>query len=72
MLYFVAAYTGLRASELASLSPSSFDLTATPPTLTVKAGYSKHKRKDVLPLHPELVRQLATWLKGRDGLLWPG
>ncbi len=45
-LYTVAAYTGFRASELASLTPSSFALGTTPPTLTVEAGYSKHRRKD--------------------------
>ena len=46
LLHTVAADTGFRASELASLSPSSFALDATPPPLTVEAGYSKHRRKD--------------------------
>ena len=72
MLYFVAAYTGLRASELASLKRDSFELEDTLPTLTVEAAYSKHKRRDVLPLHPELVRQLASWLASREDRLWPG
>jgi hypothetical protein len=40
MLYLVSVYTGLRASELASLTPESFALDATPPTLTVEAAYS--------------------------------
>ena len=56
--------TGLRKKELASLTPGSFDLAATPPTLTVEATVSKHRRKDVLPLHPELVAMLPRWLKG--------
>ncbi len=72
MLYTTSLYTGLRASELASLTPESFDLDAIPPTVIVEAAYSKRKRQDVLPLHPDLVRRLREWLAGRDGLLWPG
>ena len=64
MLYLIAGYTGLRASELASLNVSSFDLEEQ--TITVEAGYSKHRREDVLPLHPELVLRLREWLPGRD------
>jgi integrase len=55
MLYFTAAATGLRASELASLKPASFNLDANPPTVTLEAAYSKHRREDTLPLHSELV-----------------
>ena len=62
MLYLTALFTGLRASELASLTESSFDLTTDPPTVTVEACYSKHRREDVLPLHPALATQLADWL----------
>lgn len=65
MLYRVAAYTGLRASELASLSEASFDMASDPPTVTVEAGYSKHRRKDELPLHPELAEVLRQWLASR-------
>jgi integrase len=74
MLYTVAAYTGLRASELASLTPSSFDLGASTPSVTVEAAYSKHRRQDVLPLHPHLAEQLRAWLeaKATDARLWPG
>jgi integrase len=74
MLYTVAAYTGLRASELASLTPGSFRLDETPPTVTVLAGYSKHRRQDVLPLHPSLVESLRPWLAGKkpDTPVWPG
>ena len=74
VLYTVAAYTGLRASELASLTPASFTLDASPPTVCVEAGYSKHRRKDHVPLHPALVAELRQWLAGRpaDAPLWPG
>ncbi len=74
MLYTVASFTGLRASELASLTATSFALDATPPVVTVAAAYSKHRREDVVPLHPELVSQLRGWLAGfaPTAPLWPG
>jgi integrase len=76
MLYLVAAYTGLRASELASLTPRSFNLQWDPPTVTVQAAYSKHRRQDVLPLHPDIASRLASYLPGcpedPPGLAWPG
>ena len=65
-LYLTATYTGLRASELASLTPGSFDFDANPPTVTVQAAYSKHRRKDVLPLHPDLAERLQAWLRMRE------
>ncbi len=66
MLYRVAAMTGLRASELASLTTASFDLNADPPTVTVQAACSKHRREDVLPLHPDLATRLRQWFSERD------
>src|SRR5262249_22099850 len=74
MLYLVAGSTGLRASELASLAPASFAPDADPPVVAVEAAYSKHRRRDVVPLHPGLVRELRNWLAGKaDGEpLWPG
>ena len=59
LLYLTAAYTGLRASELASLTPASFDLQSDPPMVVVEAGDSKHRQRDELPLHPELAVTLA-------------
>ena len=76
VLYHVALTTGLRASELASLTPRSFDLNSDPPTIAVEAGYSKHRRRDVLPLRPDVAVILREYLasSGRTGneLLWPG
>lgn len=73
LLYLTALYTGLRASELASLQTASFQLGAAP-TVTVEAGYSKHRRRDTLPLHPALVLELTPWLAGKapGALVWPG
>ena len=74
MLYLVSAYTGLRASELASLKPSSFNLDDETPTVTVEAAYSKRRREDVVPLHAELVERLRPWLalKAKSERVWPG
>jgi site-specific recombinase XerD len=63
-IYLLSYLTGLRKKELASLTLGSFDLLATPPTLTVDATVSKHRRKDVLPLHPELVTMIPKWVNG--------
>lgn len=74
VLYRVAAYTGLRAQELASLTPASFDLGGTPPTVRVEACYSKHRREDILPLQEDLAGQLREFLAAGtdpDERLWP-
>ena len=47
VVYMVAAYTGFRAAELASLTPESFDLDHR--SVTVEAGYSKRRRRDTQP-----------------------
>ena len=61
-LYRVALATGFRASELASLTPESFDLTADPPTIEVQAGFSKRRRHDVQPIPLTLASAIAPWL----------
>jgi integrase len=63
-VYISSYMTGLRRKELASLTPRSFDLDGAPPTLTVQATVSKHRKKDVLPLHPQLVEMLREWTHG--------
>lgn len=71
-LYLVAASTGLRASELASLTADSFALDGTPPTVTVEAAYSKRRRRDVVPVPRSILTRLRAFLAGRAGVLWPG
>ena len=66
MLYLMAAFTGLRASELASLTTQSLNFRCDPPTLTVEAACSKHRREDVLPLHAGLAVRLRQWLQERS------
>lgn len=74
LLYVLALSTGLRASELASLKPDSLDLDVNPPTVTVRAGYSKRRRLDVLPLPSDILQIARTWLKTKmpGQPLWPG
>lgn len=72
-IYLFAYLTGLRRSEMGSLTKRSFKLKSEPPTVTVEAINSKHRRKDVLPLHPQLVMMLGEWLKElkSDEFLFP-
>jgi len=65
-IYILAYFTGLRRQELASLTPASFRLEDEQPTLKVEAACSKHRREDVLPLHPELVEMLREWVEGLE------
>ncbi len=63
MLYRVAVETGLRANELRSLKVSSFDLDHG--IVTVRAGYSKRKREDTVPLRPDTAAELREFLSGK-------
>ena len=83
-LYTLAVMTGFRAKELASLTASSFDFRANPPTVTVEAKNEKSGRGATLPLHPFAADKVVTWLKSRPQssaepitkplveTLWPG
>jgi integrase len=73
LLYGLALGSGLRAAELASLTPASFDWEAR--TVTVEAAASKRRRRDVLPLRRDLAGVLWTYcasLPPGQGRLWPG
>jgi hypothetical protein len=64
-LYTVAVQTGFRASELASLTPGSFGLESIPPTVTIRAGYSKHRREDVQPIRQDVAALVRDYLKDK-------
>ncbi len=76
MLYLVASTTGLRANELANLTPEAFDLTTESPTVTIKAKTEKSRRGAVLPILPLVAKRLDQWLSSRSvrrlGRLWAG
>ncbi len=67
MLYVLAAWTGFRREELASLTLKSFSLDSDPATVHLRAKVSKRRKNDVVPLHPAVVEQLRDWvtLKGK-------
>jgi integrase len=66
MMYRLALGTGFRVSEIASLTPESFDLNTQHPTITVQAAHSKHRREDVQPIAKTLATVLNPWLSGRE------
>lgn len=70
MLYSLAILTGLRLSEIASLTVDSLNFEAK--TVTLQAAYSKRRREDVLPLHDSLIGPLQAWIGERTGSLFPG
>jgi len=63
LLYRLAVETGLRRNELKTLTVGSFDFDRL--TVKVEAGYSKHRREDVLPLRSDTVRELRSFLTGK-------
>jgi integrase len=73
MLYLVAAYTGLRAKELDSLTTASFDLDSPRPTVRVRASCTKNGDEANLPLRADLAALLRRYLSGRapDAPAWP-
>lgn len=73
-LYATALTTGLRASELASLTPQHFELFATVPVVQIKAKDEKARRGDVIPLPQKLVTIMQSWFPKvpADAQLWPG
>jgi integrase len=68
VLYILAAWTGFRKGEIGSLTLRSLRLDDDPPTATVAACFSKHRREDTQVLHPELVSLLKDWLKKKKYL----
>ena len=62
VIYILAAWTGFRKGEIGSLTRKSFKLDGKVPTVTVQAGYSKHRRVDTQILHPTVVRVMRQWL----------
>ena len=53
LLYRFSVETGLRVNEIRTLTVQSFNFDDL--TVTVKAGYSKHRRTDTQPLRPQLA-----------------
>lgn len=74
MLYLVAVNTGFRASELASLTPESFELAGEVPVVKCQSGYTKNKNDASIPIRIAIAKTLADWLasKPAGARVWPG
>ena len=63
MIYVMAAWTGLRRSELAALTPVHVSLNSQPPYVHVPAAETKARRDDQpIPLHPFVADRLSRWM----------
>ncbi|QDU62833.1 site-specific tyrosine recombinase XerC [Planctomycetes bacterium Pan216] len=76
VIYLVATNTGFRRNEIASLTARSFAFAADPPTVTVKASYSKRRREDTIPVRRDFAERVRNWiaskgLEGTDEPLFP-
>lgn len=73
-IYLTAAFTGLRASELASLTPENFYLAGPHPYVQPAAKSQKARRPDLVPLPSEVADYLRGYLAGKPAgeRVWPG
>ena len=73
LLYRFVAETGVRQSEARTLTPEAVDLDGEPPTATVRAAYSEHRRDDVQPMLPSMAEALRPLLVDvqRGGQVFP-
>jgi integrase len=65
LVYRLAVESGLRASELRSLTRASFRLDLTPALVVVEAGSSKRRRRDELPLRADTAAALTSHLANK-------
>lgn len=66
LIYSTLIYTGLRKSELASLTLAQAVLEEETAYLIVRAGDEKGKHGAKLPLYPELTSALRSWVHDRE------
>jgi integrase len=64
LCYRLAVATGLRYSEIKSITPASLDLDSPSPTATVAAGYTKNGEPATLPLPSDVAADLAGFVAG--------
>ena len=62
LLYRLGASTGLRSSELRSLTRSSFNLGTDAPTVVVESAYTKNGRRAEIPPRPGMAADLRDFL----------
>jgi len=73
MVYRIARWTGFRASEIGSLTVDSFEeLDASPPIITIAPTISKRRKADRQIISELFAAMLRRFLRGCEGLLFPG
>jgi integrase len=71
VVYEIATRTGLRKNEIRQLDASQIHLGPNP-SIQLKAGATKNKKADLLPIDQSLADTLSKYLRGRDrGLVCP-
>lgn len=74
VLYAAACGSGFRAGSLGALTPTNFDLDASPPTITLAARTHKKRKVKTQALPADVAQLLREYLATRPiGLpMWPG
>lgn len=74
MLYRIASLTGFRASELASLTPESFNWEADPPYVQVGSKKAKNRKLVPIPILDDLDFHCGHWIRSQSpgSPLFPG
>lgn len=67
LVYLLAAWTGLRRSEIRQLTWGDVQLESLPAKIALRAETTKSKRADSLPIHPQLADELKAWRTGSEG-----
>lgn len=72
LLYLVAAYTGLRAKELSSLTVNSFDFSEN--EFTLPATDTKNRTEAILPVQDDISKELQRYIQDNEITykLWAG
>lgn len=72
-VYTLASYSGLRAGELAKLTPADFHLDDDPPLIGVRASISKNGQATDQPIPSSFALAIRQWLRGGESSkrIWP-
>src|SRR5262249_7318778 len=62
LIYKTILLTGLRKSELASLTVAQLQLDSEPPLVELEAADEKNREGNSLPLRPDLAADLKAWM----------
>ena len=60
LIYQLLLGTGLRSTELSLLTPNQIDFDGC--RLRIEAAKTKNKKADILPMRPDLVQSVKTWV----------